>query len=131
MEYNQTEPETVSYVSIVNGTIVCFISLICLTIILGSLTNFGWPGMLHWPGSGYLMLVYFSLTGGSIFAGLYSRNLGWVVGMGVGLLTSFILLISALLSGEAIKWGLFILKAFIHCFIGAFGGIIGINISKK
>jgi putative membrane protein (TIGR04086 family) len=130
MNYNQAETETGFYVSIVKGTTACFFSVIFLTMILGGLTNLGWPGMLYWSGSGYLMLVYLSLTCGSIFAGLDSRNLGWVVGMGVGLLTSFILLISILLFGEGIKWGLFIFKTFIHCFIGAFGGIIGINISK-
>jgi putative membrane protein (TIGR04086 family) len=131
MNCNQTEAETGSFVSIVKGAIACLLSLILLTIILGSLTDLGWSGLLRWSGKGYLLLLYLSLTGGSIFAGFYSRNLGWVVGMGVGVLISLILLVSALLSGETIKWGFFIFKALIHCFIGAFGGIIGINISKK
>jgi putative membrane protein (TIGR04086 family) len=131
MTFHQNELGNFILGPIVKGTIVGFLTVIFLTIGLGMITNAGWQGMLHWSSGAYLMLVYLSLIIGSLCAGFYSCNSGWVVGMGVGLLISFLFLINALLSGEGIKWLFFIFKTFIHCFIGAFGGIIGINITKK
>jgi putative membrane protein (TIGR04086 family) len=130
MTYHQAESGNVFYGPIVKGVGAGFCCVILFTIGLGLLTNAGWQGMLHWSNGAYLLLVYFSIVCGSVVAGLFSRNLGWIAGMGVGLVISLLLLINVLLSGEGIKWLFFIFKTFIHCFIGAFGGIIGINIAK-
>jgi putative membrane protein (TIGR04086 family) len=131
MNYPQTESTSFSYVAVVKGVIVCLLSIILVTMILGSLTHAGWRGMLYWSGGGYLVLLYLPLTVGAICAGFYSRQLGWVVGLGVGLVTSVFFLFNAWFAGENVKMFLFVVKTLINCFIGAFGGIIGINISKK
>jgi putative membrane protein (TIGR04086 family) len=131
MNYNRAEYPSFSYVAVAKGVIVCLLTIILATIILGGFTDAGWTGMLYWSDGGYLALVYLSLTAGAISAGVFSRSSGWVVGLGVGLLTSIFFLINAWLAGENVNLMLFIAKTFINCFIGAFGGIIGINISKK
>jgi putative membrane protein (TIGR04086 family) len=131
MTNKQDTCQTEFYFPVITGNIVVFLSIIILAALLGSFTHFGWPGLLNWPNGVYSILVYISLTMGSIYAGLGSRNQGWAVGAGVGLLASLLLLVSTFLAGEPIKWGVSIFKAFINIFICVFGGIIGINLAKK
>jgi putative membrane protein (TIGR04086 family) len=131
MTNNQDTCQTEFYYPILMGNIVVFLSIIILAAFFGVFTHLGWRALLSWPSGVYLILVYISLTMGSIYAGLGCRNQGWAVGAGVGLLASLLLLVATFLAGEPIKWWVSIFKAFVNIFICVFGGIIGINLAKK
>lgn len=131
MNSKQENGGSISYSSILKGGMVVLIIMVFLTVLLGILTNFGWSGLLKWSGGLYMIVLYLALVVGSIFAGMNSSTMGWVTGMGVGIITSVMLLILTKMFGEGMNWYFFTTKSFLNCFIGAFGGIIGINLSKR
>lgn len=114
---------------IVYGSLVSIGIIVFLTLIVTVLTEFGWTGTIQWSDNLFLILSYLGISIGSIIAGLKSREQGWLTGLGSGLLSSLWIFILAILIGNSINWGLFLIKSLISGFIGAFGGIIGVNIS--
>jgi putative membrane protein (TIGR04086 family) len=129
MEYDQ-ERSTVPVGSILYGTLVALAVNLILTIIFAVLTGFGWTASIQ-PYSNhlYLSMGYLAVISGSIMAGRESQVKGWLVGIGVGLTSSVVLLIINAFIGQPLVWGIFLVKMLIHGFIGIFGGIIGINLA--
>lgn len=116
--------------SMINGSFTVVLMTLLVTVVLGILTEIGWTGTLQWGGSLYLVIVYLSVVVGSIFAGLNSGEQGWITGIGVGVIGSVLIYILAMIAGEKVDYPIFLLKILINSFIGAFGGIIGVNLSK-
>lgn len=112
-----------------SGSVIVIIMILLATLLLGILTEFGWTGTVKWSGNLYLMIIYLSIIIGSIMAGFRSNRQGWITGIGVALLSSIFILILAMLAGEKISWPVFLAKTAINSFVGAFGGIIGVNFS--
>lgn len=129
--YNQNNDNSISYRSIFKGGLVVLLVIVFLTIALGTLTHLGWPGLLNSSDTFYMVMLYLALVSGAIYAGYSSKNLGWVSGLGVGLVASVLFLIVTILSGEPFNWLIFLLKLVLNSFIGALGGVIGINIIKN
>ncbi|HYH02537.1 MAG TPA: TIGR04086 family membrane protein [Bacillota bacterium] len=129
--YKQNDDNSISYQSIFKGGLVVLLLIVLLTIVLGTLTHLGWSGLLNSSGTFYMVMLYLALVSGAVYAGYSSQNLGWATGIGVGLVASVLFLMIAVLSGEPFNWLIFILKAVLNCFIGALGGVIGINITKS
>jgi putative membrane protein (TIGR04086 family) len=123
--------DSLSYVSVFRGSMVALFCIIIAAVSLGSVIHWGAAEQIFDSGSLYLILLFTSLTFGAIYGGASSRNRGWVTGIGVGLLTSLIVLMIALGTNVEINWSIYPLKTLINCFIGAFGGIIGINTAKN
>ncbi|HEX3045072.1 MAG TPA: TIGR04086 family membrane protein [Bacillota bacterium] len=116
---------------IVYGCFVTLFWLLCITILMTIATEFGWTGIIApYQHNLLLALGYVALVAGSVTAGLKSNSHGWLVGLGIGLGNSIILLILDIITGGgAIHWGIFLAKTLIGAFIGLFGGVIGVNIS--
>lgn len=115
---------------IIKGSLFVFVVILLLTVLLGFLTEMGWTGTVQWSGSLYLMIIYLSVVTGAIIAGLKSGRYGWITGVGVGLVSSLLILILAILAGEAVHWPVYLVKTLVNSFIGAFGGILGVNFSN-
>lgn len=115
----------------ISGWLMVMILIFVATLALGILTELGWTGTVKWSESLYLTIVYIAIVSGSIIAGFRSRRQGWITGMGVAFLSSIFILILAAFTGEKILWSIFLVKLMINCFIGAFGGIIGVNFSHQ
>lgn len=116
---------------IIYGSLISIGSITFLSLIVTILTECGWSGSIQWSDNLFLMLTYFGVIVGSIMAGLKSREQGWLIGLGSGILSSIWILFLAVLIGNSIHWGFFLVKLLISGFIGTFGGIIGINLSGK
>lgn len=113
---------------IIYGSLISIGIIIFLSLIVAVLTEFGWSGTIQWSDNLFLILTYLGVITGSIMAGLKSRERGWLTGMGSGFLSLVWTLILAVLIGNSIHWGFFLVKLLISGFIGAFGGIIGVNL---
>ncbi|HEY8464733.1 MAG TPA: TIGR04086 family membrane protein [Bacillota bacterium] len=131
MNYNQNGDGAISYRSILIGGLTVLLGMVLLTVVLGTLTHLGWPGLLNCSNTFYLVMFYLALVTGSVYAGFNSQSMGWLTGAGVGLFASVLLLMISILTGPAVNWFFFSLKTLINCLIGALGGIIGINITKR
>jgi putative membrane protein (TIGR04086 family) len=116
---------------IVYGCFVTLFWLTCITILMTIVTEFGWTGTIApYQHNLFLALGYVALVAGSVIAGLKSDSHGWLIGLGVGLGTSIILLIlDAISGGGVVHWGIYLVKTLISAFICLFGGVIGVNIS--
>lgn len=117
--------------SIFKGGLTVVLVILFFTVFLGILTQMGWTGTIKWAGSLYLIVIYLSIVIGSITGGMTSGQMGWVTGIGVGLIASILILVLAMIARENIAWPIYLLKTMLNSFIGAFGGIIGVNLSKK
>ena len=105
-----------------------FVDLI-LTTFAAVFTELGWTGTLTWPNNSlYLLFFFAAIVVGSVMAGWKSRQKGWAVGIGVAILCSILWLVLALLLRERIHIGVFLFKTLLGILIGAFGGIIGVNV---
>ncbi|NLW48543.1 MAG: TIGR04086 family membrane protein [Firmicutes bacterium] len=114
---------------IIYGSLISIGIIILLSLIANLLTEFGWSGIIQWSENLFLSLTYLGVIAGSILAGLKSREQGWLTGMGSGIFSLVWVLILAVLIGNSIHWGYFLVKLLISGFIGTFGGIIGVNLS--
>ncbi len=114
---------------IIYGSLISIGIIILLSLVVTILTEFGWTGTVYWSDQVFLILTYLGVIIGSIMAGLRSREQGWLMGLSSGILTSVWTLILAMLIGNQIHWGFFLVKTLISGFIGTFGGIIGVNLS--
>jgi putative membrane protein (TIGR04086 family) len=130
MGFSSENNDSFSCVTIFRGGMVTLFCVIIASVSLGSAIHFGAAEQIFDSGSLYLILLSVSLTLGAIYGGATSQNRGWVTGIGVGFLTSLLLLMIALGTNAEINWSIYLLKTLINCFIGAFGGIIGINVKK-
>ncbi len=117
---------------------ICFGSMINIGIliicgtILTFLTEFGWAGAANWPEQTmFLLIIFAGVILGSIIAGWKSKQHGWIVGLGVGVITTIFLFFLAIFSQISINYGVFLVKILICSFLGSFGGIIGVNLSTK
>ncbi len=116
--------------SILYGGLAVILIALFVAVLLGVLTVFGWTGTVTWPNNSlFLLALYGVIVIASILAGWRSRQKGWAVGIGVGVVGSLFFLILASIIHEPIIIGIFLVKTLISCFIGAFGGIIGVNLS--
>jgi putative membrane protein (TIGR04086 family) len=132
MGFSPAEPkDSLSYLAMFRGSVATLFCIIIASVSLGSMIHWGAAEQIFDSGSLYLILLFASLTCGAIYSGALSQNRGWVTGSGVGLLTSLILLMIALGTGKEINWPIYLFKTLINCFIGAFGGIIGINTAEN
>ena len=130
MKYEQ-ELRRFPFGTMIYGSLMALLMILGLTMILAVFTEFGWAGIENWPlNTVNLVLVYSATVFGSIAAGRRSGRQGWVVGVGVGILASLLLLIIAFMGGRTVHAGIFLVKAAICGFIGLFGGIIGVNITN-
>lgn len=120
-----------SFKPVFSGVLAAFMVLLISMFLLGCLTEFGWTGTIQWSDSLYLVIIYLSIIFGSVTAGLKSHQSGWLTGAGVGFFSSILLILLALGIGEKIYWPLFLGKLLLNTFIGAFGGIIGVNLTGK
>ncbi|MGE5581333.1 MAG: TIGR04086 family membrane protein [Bacillota bacterium] len=128
----EREDSSIPVGSVVYGVFAVLLWLIILTVFLAAFTELGWTATVTWPDNHlYLIIFYAAVTIGSITAGWRSRERGWVVGAGVGFLSSVLLLILAFIMHQRFNIGVFMVKMFISSFIGAFGGIIGVNLGGK
>jgi putative membrane protein (TIGR04086 family) len=116
---------------IIYGSLITVLTILILTTLIGILTNFGWTGTIKWSGNLYLIIVYIAVIAGSTMAGFKSHQKGWKIGAGVGIVSSLICLVFAMLLGEKIIWGVYLIKVLISSFIGTFGGIIGVNFTGR
>ena len=113
------------------GSLMALLMVFGVTMILAVFTEFGWAGIENWPHNTInLMMVYCATVFGSVAAGKRSGRQGWIVGLGVGILASLLLLMIALMGGRSVHGGVFLVKSFVCGFIGLFGGIIGVNITN-
>ncbi len=127
-----SEPEnSMAFRPAVIGSLSGFFLTTLIVILLAVLTGFGWTGLIFLPQSFYLLPFYVGLAAGSIIAGKLGQEKGWITGIGVGLFSSILLLILSLIFSGGINWAVFAVKVIINCFIGAFGGIIGVNLGGK
>lgn len=115
---------------IFSGSILVILVIILFSLLLGIITELGWTGITKWAGSLYLITLYLAIVIGAILAGVKSKRMGWITGLGVGIFSSILTVVFAGIMGETINWGVFVLKALINGFIGVFGGIIGVNFSR-
>lgn len=115
---------------ILYGCVIAVLAILVFTVLFSLMTQFGWTGTVR-PYSNNIFLIadYFAIILGSIMAGRKSATTGWLVGIGVGLLSSLSLLLFTALMRQPVLWGVFTVKTLISCFIGAFGGIIGVNLA--
>lgn len=121
---------SVPFGSILSGSLAVVLIIFAVSLLLGILTQFGWTGMLRWSNNLLMILLYGSVVIGAILAGLKSGRNGWITGVGVGVVSSFLILLLAFMVGEPVSWPVFLVKIAINAFIGAFGGIIGVNFSS-
>lgn len=128
--FSSENNDSLSCVTIFRGGMVTLSYIIIASVSLGSIIHFGATEQIFDSGSLYLILLFSSLTLGAIHGGASGQNRGWVTGIGVGFFTSLLLLMIALGTNAEINWSIYLLKTLINCFIGAFGGIIGINVKK-
>jgi putative membrane protein (TIGR04086 family) len=115
---------------ILKGSLFVILVILLFTVLLGLLTETGWTGTVKWSSSLYLIIIYLSIIAGSVIAGLKSARRGWITGVGVGLIGSLFILFLAILAGEMIRWPIYLIKTLINIFLGAFGGILGVNFSN-
>jgi putative membrane protein (TIGR04086 family) len=115
--------------TLIYGSLAAFLMVLILTTCLAVLTELGWTGTITWPNhSLYLLLLFAAVIVGSLLAGWRSREKGWAVGIGVGVISSLVWLILALFLHERIQFGVFLIKTLLSTFIATFGGIIGVNL---
>jgi putative membrane protein (TIGR04086 family) len=131
MGFNQEKNDSLTYVSIFRGSMVTLLGILLATIVIGIIVHFGVAVKAFESGSLYMLLLFASLAIGAIYAGSATQQMGWITGAGVGFVTSLFLLMIAMGAGQEINWSIYPLKALINCFIGAFGGIIGINTARR
>lgn len=118
--------------AIFKGSLVAIVVIIIITFALALLTEFGWTITVFMPGNMYLLIVYTGIIIGAISAGKNGLENGWLTGIAVGALTSLIvLLMIILISKSRVNVGIYTIKSLINSFIGAFGGIIGVNIGSR
>lgn len=116
--------------SMIYGGLAVLFAVLIATVFLGILTELGWTGTITWPNNSlFLLVLYLAVIVGSIMAGWRSHQNGWAVGIGVGVISSMLFLVLVAFLPDRINLGVFLLKSFITIFIGAFGGIIGVNLS--
>lgn len=127
----EQEREKIPVRSILYGTLMALFMMLCLTFFLAVIIQFGWAGVENWPFTTiYLVVVYAATVFGSVAAGKRSMQQGWVVGVGVGLLSSLLILVIAFMGSRSVHLGIYFIKMLINSFIGLFGGIIGVNLSN-
>lgn len=115
--------------AVIYGSLAALFVDLILATFAAVFTELGWTGTVTWPNNSlYLLFFFVAIIIGSIMAGWKSRQKGWAVGTGVAVITSVIWLILALFLRERIELGIFLVKTLLGIFIGAFGGIIGVNI---
>ncbi len=118
--------------SIVRGTLVFIIVVAILTLLLSVLTELGWMITVFMPNYYYLFIIYIGIVCGAVYAGRNARQDGWLTGTGVGVLSSLLLLLILIfIVRERFQITAFIVKTLINAFIGAFGGIIGVNLAGQ
>jgi putative membrane protein (TIGR04086 family) len=116
--------------ALIYGSLAAFFLVLILTTCVAVLTELGWTGTITWPNHTlYLLLLFGAVIGGSLMGGWRSREKGWAVGIGVGVISSLVWLILALFLHERILFGFFLIKTLLSAFIATFGGIIGVNLS--
>lgn len=117
--------------SMIYGSLLVIGIVTIAALVIAVLTQFGWTGTIDWSEKIFLVLTYFGVIIGSIMAGFRSREQGWLTGLGTGILSSVWLLILAIIIGDTVHWGFFLIKSLISGFIGTFGGIIGVNLATN
>lgn len=118
--------------AIFKGSLVAILVIIILTFGLALLTEFGWTITVFMPSNMYLLIVYTGIIIGAISAGKNALENGWLTGIAVGALTSLIVLLMVIfISKSRVNVGIYVIKSLINAFIGAFGGIIGVNIGSR
>jgi len=115
---------------VLKGSLAVIMIIFVLSLGLAIVTQLGWAGMLRWSDSLWMILLYVSVVIGAVIAGLKSRRNGWLAGAGVGVLSSLLILMMGWMAGEPVHWTVFTVKLAVNAFIGAFGGIIGVNFSS-
>jgi putative membrane protein (TIGR04086 family) len=128
---SESESSMASIRPTVIGSLSGFFLTTLIVVLLAIITEIGWTGLIFLPRSFYLLPFYVGLISGSIIAGKLGQEKGWITGVGVGLVSSILLLILSLIFGGGINWAVFAVKVIINCFIGAFGGIIGVNLVER
>ncbi|HEX7714044.1 MAG TPA: TIGR04086 family membrane protein [Bacillota bacterium] len=115
---------------ILYGCVIAVLAILVFALLFSLMTQFGWTGTVR-PYSNNIFLIadYLAIILGSIMAGRKSAATGWMVGIGVGFLCSLALLLLTALMRQPVLWGVFTVKTLISCFIGTFGGIIGVNLA--
>lgn len=114
--------------SVVLGSLIALGLIFILTTVLAVMTEFGWTGTMQpFRDNVYMLVVYIGIVVGAVLAARRSKVNGWLTGIGVGVLSSFILLVLTVFTGETVNWGVFAVKTLISGAIGVFGGIIGVN----
>lgn len=115
--------------AVIYGSLATLFFTLILATFTAVFTELGWTGTVSWPNNSlYLLFFFAAIVIGSVSAGWKSRKKGWAVGIGVAVITSVIWLVLALFMQERVQPGIFLVKALLSIFIGAFGGIIGVNI---
>jgi putative membrane protein, TIGR04086 family/integral membrane protein, TIGR04097 family len=115
--------------AVIYGSLAALFVDFILVTFAAVFTELGWTGTVTWPNNSlYLLFFFMAIVIGSVLAGWKSHQKGWAVGIGVTVITSIIWLIFALLLREKIQPGIFLVKVLLGIFIGAFGGIIGVNV---
>ncbi|TCL62956.1 putative membrane protein (TIGR04086 family) [Hydrogenispora ethanolica] len=117
---------------ILRGTLVFFAVVVILTVLLSILTELGWTITAFMPNDYYLFIIYIGIISGAVYAGKNAREDGWLIGISVGALSSLLLFLMVIfILRERFQIGVFVVKSLINAFIGAFGGIIGVNLAGK
>ncbi|HOP73918.1 MAG TPA: TIGR04086 family membrane protein [Bacillota bacterium] len=115
---------------IMSGSLTVILIIFILALLFGVLTQLGWTGVMSWANDIWMLFIYGSVVIGAVLAGLKSGRNGWLTGAGVGVISSVFILLLAFIMGEPVNWPVFLVKIAINAFIGAFGGIIGVNFSS-
>jgi putative membrane protein (TIGR04086 family) len=115
--------------AVIYGSLAVLLVNLILTTFMAVFTELGWTATVTWPNNSlYLLCFFIAMIVGSVLAGWKSRQKGWAVGISVAVVSSVMWLILALFLHERIFMGVFLFKTLLSTFIGAFGGIIGVNV---